>query len=349
MSNFIKIFFRVFGRKPKTPFMPLYDTITESMKTGKILTLDGEKFRKNTYYNYKTAAFRLRLWEKHNGTIYLEDINVRWAERFSVFLMQQGYSKNSIGATFARMKAVLRRLYNNGVSKHNGYGIRASQELVTAVYNTIDELRDLLNFDFTDTPGLERVRDVYILQCFVGLRYSDLRTFLRNPKRYIKRIDARDYIEIKTTKTGEVVVIPVSNVVKDILNKYNYNFGNLFSYQYFNLSIKEMAKRAGFTQEIVFTRTEGGERVDRLIPKWQLMSSHTARRTFATNAFLAGVPVKNIMLITGHKTVTSFDKYIRCSNLDAAVKIGTHEFFSIEMPITIVLPEIVEVGRIENP
>jgi hypothetical protein len=72
------------------------------------------------------------------------------------------------------------------------------------------------------------------------------------------------------------------------------------------------------------------------------MSSHTARRTFATNAHLSGIAERDIMLITGHKTTSSFYKYIRSSSMENAIKIANHNFFNLDMPVTISLPQEVK-------
>lgn len=323
----------------KTPFIPIYKKITKDIIEGKILTPEGNRFAKPTGRNYKTATGRFEAYEKEYGIIYLEDINLEWAQNYIIFLMEQGYCKNTIADTLARLKALLRRLYNAGKCKYNGHGIRTSNEIVTAVYSSVEDIVLLLDCDLTYTPGFERVRDIYVLQCFVGLRYSDFSIVLQNPKQHLSEIGGKYFISIKTNKTGEVVVIPVARVVKQIFEKYQYNFGKVFSYQYYNESIKEIAQRAGITDEIVFTRTEGGQRIDTPLVKWSLMSSHTARRTFATNAFLSGMPEKNIMLITGHKTTQAFHRYVRCTSLDAAIKIANHAFFNIELPVTLALPE----------
>ena len=158
--------------------MPLYQKITDEMIAGEILTPAGNRFAKQSGINYKTGIVRFQKWEDANGTIYLEDISIAWAEKFTIFLMQNGYCKNTISVTLARLKAVLKRLYKKGIAKFDGHGIAATNEDITTVYNTIDELRALLDHDLSDTPGLAKVRDVYIIQCFIGLRFSDLRTFL---------------------------------------------------------------------------------------------------------------------------------------------------------------------------
>lgn len=331
-----------------TPFLPLYNELTAGIKNGTILTPDGNKFAYNTVKNYVSGIRPLKKYEQAHGIIYLEDINIKWAENFTVFLMSDGYCKNTISVTISRIKAILRRLNHDGIGNFAGTGIRAVNEAITTVFNTIEEVRILAGSDFSETPGYDRVRDIYILQCFLGLRYSDLSEVLKNPQNYIREVGNNLYFEIKTKKTGETVVIPISRTVKQVCERYGYDFGELFSYQYYNKAIKHIARKAGLTQNVVFTRTEGGERKDSVIEKCELMSSHTARRTFATNAFLAGISEKDIMQITGHKTTQSFYKYVRNTGLQSAIKIANHEFFKIEMPDKLQIGRQIDMLCINN-
>lgn len=317
----------------KKKFLKYYLQIASEIKAGKLLTPAGNKFSKSSADTYFTSAHRIRLFEKEVGPVYVEDISPEWAERFAIFLMDKGYCKNTIGGTLAKIKAVMKRLNRSGIADFDGRGIYAGQEEVTSVYSSIEDLIALTNCDLSETPGFEKVRDVYILQCFVGLRFSDLSILLPDSKRFLRDIGGKWFIEIKTKKTGEVVVIPVADIVHQILTKYNFTF-EPFSFQYYNLTIKEVARKARITGDIVFSRTKGGKRVDTIFQKCDLMSSHTARRTFATNAFLSGLQERNIMMITGHKTTASFHKYIRCSSLDSAIKIANHSFFSLPLSIT---------------
>ena len=323
-------------------FLPLFIRIKEQIEQGKVLTPDGNKYSPNTAKNYQTDLKALKAFQEETGTIYLEDISIKWAEDFNIWMMDNGYSKNTIAGTLQRIKAVLRRLKHEGVGTFDGSGIRAATEQTTTVFNTIEELRTLLEADFADTPGYDRVRDIYVIHCFLGLRFSDLAVLLENPKNYLREMGGKLYFEIKTQKTGEVVFIPVSRSVKQVCERYQWNFGELFSYQYYNEAIKEIARRAGLTTPVIFSRTEGGKRVDKTIPKYELMSSHTARRTFATNAHLSGIAERDIMLITGHKTTSSFYKYIRSSSMENAIKIANHNFFNLDMPVTISLPQEVK-------
>lgn len=329
-------------KQGKTPFLPLFLRIKEQISAGKVLTPDGNKYSPNTAKNYQTDLKALKAFEEETGKIYLEDISVKWAQDFNIWMMERDYSKNTIAGALQRIKAVLHRLKNEGIGTFDGSGIRAATEQTTTVFNTIEELKILLEADFADTPGYDRVRDIYVIHCFLGLRFSDLATILENPKNYTREMGGRLYFEIKTQKTGEVVFIPVSRSVKQVCERYRWNFGEVFTYQYYNEAIKEIARRAGLTTPVIFSRTEGGKRVDKQVPKYELMSSHTARRTFATNSHLSGIAERDIMLITGHKTTAAFYKYIRSSSMENAIKIANHNFFNLDMPVTISLPQEVK-------
>lgn len=74
-------------------------------------------------------------------------------------------------------------------------------------------------------------------------------------------------------------------------------------------------------------RTKGGMRQTRVLEKWQLITTHTARRSFATNAFLAGVPTISIMKITGHKSELVFMHYIKISSEQNALLMLEHDHF----------------------
>lgn len=312
----------------KTPFIRSCEEIKSGILNGTLLTPAGNRYRKASAYNYKQTIAWLKKYQLTTGEIYVEDINIPWATAFITFLMDAGLAKNSISIIISRVKSSLRRLYDQGQCKFNGSGIRAGGELTTAVYNNMNEVTRLWQMDLVDEPGIRRVRDVYVLHCMVGLRFSDLKKLLINCKQYIKEEGGQRFFDIVTQKTGAQVVIPVASVVAEILEANNYDFGNIFSYQYYNSSLKKLGQRARFDSELVMTRTQGGIRQDKVMRKWMLMSSNTARRSFATNAFLAKVPIFNIMQITGHLTQTSFHRYIRCSSLEAALTVADHPFFT---------------------
>lgn len=113
-----------------------------------------------------------------------------------------------------------------------------------------------------------------------------------------------------------------------ILEKYDYELPKLPSNQKFNDYIKEVAKLAKINEPIYSDKQKGDFSFKKTVPKWELVTSHTARRSFATNAFIAGVPTISIMKITGHKTESSFMKYIKISDKENALRLRSHSFFN---------------------
>ena len=107
------------------------------------------------------------------------------------------------------------------------------------------------------------------------------------------------------------MTIPLHPVVSEILEKYEYQMPDIISNQKFNDYIKEVGKLAGINDNEVITKTIGGKLTSESLPKYELISSHTGRRSFCTNMYKRGLPTLMIMSISGHKNEKSFLKYIK--------------------------------------
>jgi len=119
-------------------------------------------------------------------------------------------------------------------------------------------------------------------------------------------------LHVKTIKTAEPVVIPLKHTVIDIIKKYDNNFPASLSNQKMNDYLKEVCALLKCLHVKTSTSiTRGGHTVIEQKKKYELVSTHTARRSFATNCYLSKVPSFVIMGITGHKTEKSFIKYIK--------------------------------------
>jgi hypothetical protein len=306
-------------------FIPIYENIFDQIKKGKLLTSKGGVYKKSSWSNYATALLWLQEYEKQNEVIYFEDIDVDWLNNFIIFLIDNELAQNSIKAIITRIKAVAYRINKNlDLSE-----ARVQGEITTATYNTIEDIRTLLHLDLSNKRGLERVRDAYVLHCFLGLRFQDFRELLTNIQASVRQLPQGRFFSIKTRKTDIEVFIPIAKIIAEILARRNYSFGKRFTYQYYNDSIKEVAQLAGLASVFIKTITRGGVRTDNVLEKWQVMSSHTARRSFATNAYLSGIPIAKIMLITGHTTEESFRRYLRMTGMESAISISQHDFFSL--------------------
>ena len=172
------------------------------------------------------------------------------------------------------------------------------------VYLNTDEIRELQTLDLTRDPRYDRVRDMFVIGCYTGLRFSDL---TKITPQHIEN----GMIELSRSKTGKAVFIPMANDVVNILAKYNNTLPKI-SNQKYNEYLYEVCKKSELLQkEITVNEIKGGKKFTITKPKHDFVCSHTARRSFATNEYKAGdLEISEIMALTGHKTEKSFYKYI---------------------------------------
>lgn len=211
------------------------------------------------------------------------------------------YTLNSVGKYVRALKVMIA---DAGTTEADTSKFYVFNEEVDNIYLNETELEQLKNADFSKTPSLDRARDWFLLLAWTGCRFSDLEK--------ISKTDIKDnFITFRQQKTNTKVTIPLHPVVNEILQKYNFEMPEPITNQKFNDYIKEVAKIAGLNSSEVLTRTEGGTLKTATMPKYELISSHTGRRSFCTNMYKLGLPTLMIMSISGHKTEKSFLKYIK--------------------------------------
>jgi len=161
------------------------------------------------------------------------------------------------------------------------------------------------------------VRDLFLIGCYTGLRFSD---FVKIPANCID-IENR-LIRIKTHKTGKSVVIPIHKTVLNILAKYQGKTENslppALSNAKMNEYLKDVAEKAELNEIISKAKTKGGLTLHKHFKQHELVCTHTARRSFATNTYKMGVPIYDIMAITGHTREQTFKNYIKITAAESA-------------------------------
>lgn len=207
-----------------------------------------------------------------------------------------------------------------------------------AIYLTSKEIEQLHKVKLEGT--MAAIRDRFVIGCVTGLRYSDYSRF--GPGHLHSGI-----ISILTKKRNKKVVIPVHRFVVEILRRNKNELPEAATLRYFNMMLPSIGLKAGIRTPVQVERIEiekpagfnacdliedfdqGNRRIVKTvtIPKHELITTHTARRSFATNAYLAGIPAAKIMLITGHTTENSFFRYIRIGATENAKELKGHEFF----------------------
>lgn len=290
---------------------------------------------------YNTTLNKLREFEATKKRhLRFSDINIDFYNDFQSWFYAQGFSRNYFGNLVKVIKQIYReaRVYDE---LHNSYGTDhrdfiAPKDTADSVYLNTEELDRIYTLQLTEETvqeqdnrlapdclrrkiaALERARGLFLIGCYTGLRVSD---FSRLRDAHIGK-----YISIKTSKTGTPVIIPIHPVVRAIIES-GFNLSDTVSDQKLNGQIKELCRLAGITDEILVNKNEGGKNIEKTFPKYRLVSSHTARRSFATNAYKAGVPTIAIMRTTGHTKESTFLKYIKVSASENAEMLSNHPFF----------------------
>lgn len=241
------------------------------------------------------------------GDIPVRDLDKKFYDGYVSFLNFKGFKLNTVGKHIKNVKAVINWLPLSERMECEFVAPRKCKKLseeVDNVYLSTEELHAIETVELEHAYH-DKVRDQFILLAWTGCRYSDLDK-LADPKSI-----ERGYFELEQMKTGTKVCIPIFEPVKRIFQKYNGKLPPVISNQKFNSFLKEICQMAGITEDTSITHTIAGRRIKEYFPKYELVSAHTARRSFATNMFESGAPALVIMQITGHKTEKAFLSYIK--------------------------------------
>jgi site-specific recombinase XerD len=294
------------GKKP----VFVVDSYLEYIEDMKGLRAD------NTIKNYfQTVTHLERYQDKALGgkKLTFADMDMKFYHRFLHHLNhKEGLRDNSAGGIIKLLKSYLRHAFKTGLLNNTAFeDFKVLKVDVPSTYLNLEELQVLADMDLSKTPYLDRTRDMFLVACWSGLRFSDCVKF--------RREDIQDgMIRIRTEKTSELVTIPVNALVQSILDKYDGQTPPKISNPKMNKYLKTLGKKAGFDTIMTRTKVTAGKKETEDVPRYQMITSHTARRSFATNLYKAGFPIAKLMKITGHKTESAFFKYIKIEKDEAA-------------------------------
>lgn len=276
---------------------------------------------------YKQGFRLLQEYAKNrNKLVDFDTVNLAFYEDFKSFLTyNKGFAKNTIGKHIRTLKRFLndadsKGIYVNPDYKHQNF--TGMTENIDNIYLNEFELEQIASLDLSNNFKLDRVRDLFLVGAWTGLRFSD---FANIPK---KSIDLnRKLITITMQKTVKPVVIPIHKTVLAILKKYRDKTENSLppplSNAKMNRHLKDVAELADLTEGTSKTKTIAGKRITINYKKCELVCTHTARRSFATNSYKMGIPIYAIMGITGHTSEKTFKNYIKVDNTEHAQIIQT--------------------------
>lgn len=250
---------------------------------------------------------------KHYGNGSFSMFNKNFESEMEQWMLgEKNYTPNTVCATFSVMKIWLKMAEDEGlISDKSFHSWKSKGYDVQHIYLTEEELKAIYNFDFSEykkvqhNSVIEEVRDLFILASQIGLRYGDL-----------ERLNASNWdienrtVEIHTKKTSETVLVPLSTIAIEIYRKYKGVFPKPQDKGKYNANLERIGRMVGLTQSVFVKSNAGGKIQVVEKKKYEMISSHTARRSFATNLYKRCHNCKMVMAFTGHKTEENFKKYI---------------------------------------
>ncbi len=289
-----------------------------------------------TVTKYRTLQGKIKDYQKEIGQrLLVKDVNITFRDDFFRFLTthkDQKLSSNTAGRYLSFVKTICLDAQMRGAEVHHQLSaVTGSEEPAHKIFLSFTEIEQINKTTF-EREALENAKDWLVIGCYIGQRVSDL---LPLTKENIVNKNGLDLIELTQKKTGKTVLIPIVESVQQVLDKRGGEFPRTLSSTKFNLHIKDVAKEAGLTQVIEGAKivTQTNEKTKKSISrkevgmfsKWELVTSHICRRSFATNYY--GEMITSLIIqITGHATERQFLEYVGKPPIDNAQQIA--EYFT---------------------
>lgn len=270
----------------------------------------------NSQWNFRTLQkmkTQKKVLEEFDHDISFEKFNEQYLSNYQRYLEGKNHKNSTISKELAALKWFLKWAMKKGYTKSGEFEkfkpkIKNVQKKI--IFLNKSELKRFTEYKIpTDKSYLEKIRDVFLFQCFTGLRYSDVFN--------LKRSDVKDgHLEITTLKTADNLIIELNSYSRKLLNKYiDVEFEHnkalpVISNQKMNDYLKELAELAEIDELVTQTYFKGNERIEEVLPKYSLMSTHAGRRTFVCNALSLGIPPQVVMKWTGHSDYKAMKPYI---------------------------------------
>jgi len=274
--------------------------------------------------------------EFYNHNTLISDVDVDFYNVYRDYGLDNEYSLSTINKYFSAIKTMCNYAYaHHGIQLNHRYNlIKMKANRMPIVYLTMDELELIGSLEsYQLGPKLDNIRDWLLISCLTGQRISD---FMKFNKDNIREVDGIKVIDVFQKKGDKSVTIPLLDPVLEIMKKYNGDFPKKLSDQKYNDYVKEVVKLAGI-DEIVYGGVvkiipgKGKRKVMGEYPRYELISSHIGRRSFATN-FYGKMRTPLLMNITGHVKESTFLAYIGKTSKDTAVE-AAREFKKIKIKL----------------
>jgi len=268
--------------------------------------------------------------EKIKSELDFQDINIDTYKAFLDFFNHKNYSTNTTGRMIKALKAIMRAAREEGLHDNEEYerkAFSAPSAYVENIYLNESELNKIAGLELTGE--METARDVFLVGCYTAQRYSD---YSRITSDNIITVQGKKFIELIQKKTKVRVRIPIMPELEAILKKYNYRLPKTWE-QKVNENIKKVGEKAGIIDTIQINESKGGLSTQKTVKKYELIVTHTARRSGITNMYLNDIKPIDIMKFSGHKTEKQLLDYIKTGMDDTAEKLSSHPYFNNQLKV----------------
>lgn len=285
-------------------------------------------------YSYHTTKM-FRLVQRNLGTfakatrkpLTFAALDEDWFDAWQNWNFSNDLSRNTVAGYWRKFKVILNAATEQGLYKgkaHRRRNLAVSFQKADEVFLSSDELMSLYHLDLAGSH-LETVRDIFLLDAFSGgFRFEDLSnlgTANIVPLHNVKTL------KIHARKTDTAVYAPAGWFLEEFLEKYKGNWPKMKTGQVFNRQIKEVCRMAGITNITELRKNKGGEDFYLRKEKCDLVTQYTARYSFATNLYLAGVELKKISILLGHSNTKTTETYIKAQQLQTVMSMADNPYF----------------------
>lgn len=299
-----------------------YNQIIKKMEEEIILTPHQKKYSRNSIKAYRVSLARLVDFEKNIKRVTFSDVDLTFYNEYINYLQKRGYAQNSIGNDIKNLKVIMERALSFGLHTNINFRDKNFKKICVQSYKIFlkkEEIKRIEKLDLSDTD-LSLARDYFLLAYFTGQRISDVIQFSKD------NFYLDEFLRFYTCKTGEEMQIPLH---KRVLEIFEIHGGYMPKMQpnKINMALKKLGKLAGLEEVVSYQEERGGKTVQIKKRKFEMITTHTARRSTITNLHLDGVDNSSIMALSGHKTEATLNRYIRSSVSDRANKLKKLDFF----------------------
>ena len=320
LSEKVRVAVKIVKEKPVF-IADFFQTMIDDSKNKKRLDKSGKIISIGTIQTYVTTKMHFEDFELTRKRKYkLTDINQNLIDDYSNYLnMELEMAFNTSGKHMKTLRTLLhyaRKKKLISAEALTDIKITVTKEATDSIYLTEPEIETMFGLKEFETDLHEIVHIYFIIGCKSGMRYSDF------SRLNWAKINS-GFIHMTQKKTLGKVTIPVHPMVEQIFAKYPNGLPECPNNQVFNKLIKEIGQKIP-ELDVPFDKTVTRSRksVTKTYKKWELLMSHSCRRSFATNEYLNGTPTITIMAITGHESEKSFMAYIRADSLQHAILLG---------------------------